>query len=372
MTKHLYIPFLLILNLYGGATIAKENNDLLKESKMKEASYIKLVAKAGKQKELADFLIVGANLVKETEPKTLLWAALKNDNEMVIFDAFADTSSRDAHFAGKVAAALNANAENLVDGGWDKGVVANIKNPKILSAKNSNNAGDMKKAVFISFTAKEGQTKKLVDFLISGADIVKQTEPKTSYWYALQFSDNEFGIVDFFADQSGIDAHFAGKVAAAVKENADALIVGGWEDGVVANIRQFDVLAITHRSMEVENVTKNVLKTSAAWIKSFNKGDIKACSEGYSENAVMDARPMGQFKGRAAIHKFWTGFVESTKATDLVYTDIKIDVIDEKSAVLSANWSMNVGRGFITKELWVKTGEDWFLLEDDFTVEEQY
>ncbi len=370
--KHLYIPFLLTLNLYGGSAIAKESNDLLKENKMNEASYIALVAKEGNQKGLAEFLISGASLVEKTEPKTLLWAALKNDNEMVIFDAFADASDREAHFAGKVAAALNKNAESLVDGGWEKGVVANIKNPKILSAKISNNANDMKKAVFISFTAKEGQSKKVADFLVSGANIVKQTEPKTSYWYALQFSDNEFGIIDFFVDQSGIDAHFAGKVAAAVQENANTLIVGGWEDGVVANIKQFDVLAMAHHSMNIERVTKEVLKTSATWIESFNSGNIKACSENYSENAVMDARPMGQFEGREAIHKFWTGFVNSTKAKDLVYTDIKVDVINEKSAILSANWSMNVGKGFITKELWVKTGGNWLLVEDDFTVEKQY
>lgn len=372
MIKQLYILFLLFLNLYGGGAIAKESNDLLKENKMNEASYITLVPKEGKQKELVKFLIAGAGLVEKTEPKTLLWAALKNDNEMVIFDAFANALDRETHFAGKVAAALNKNAENLVDGGWDKGVVANIQNPKILSERISNNANKMKKAVFISFTAKEGQSKKVVDFLVSGANIVKQTEQKTSYWYALQFSDNKFGIIDFFADQSGIDAHFAGKVAAAIKENADNLIVGGWEGGVVDNIKQFDVLSMVHHSRNIEIITKDVLKTSAEWIEYFNSGRIKACSESYSENAVMDARPMGRFEGREAIHKFWTGFVNSTKAKDLVYTDIKVDVIDEKSAILSANWSMNVGKGFITKELWVKTGENWLLIEDDFTVEEQY
>ena len=80
-----------------------------------------------------------------------------------------------------------------------------------------------------------------------GAAIVKETEPKTSYWYALQFSNDEFGIIDFFADQSGVDAHFSGKVAAALQENADALLVGGWEKGVVSNIKQFEVLAMVNK-----------------------------------------------------------------------------------------------------------------------------
>ncbi|MBQ0753311.1 MAG: hypothetical protein KBT87_11330 [Gammaproteobacteria bacterium] len=214
---------------------------------MKEASYITLNAKSGKENDLADFLIAGADLVTETEPQTLLWAALKNDSEMVIFDTFSDNSGRDAHFAGKVAGALKENAENLVAGGWDNGVIANIKNPKILSSKTSSNAKDMKIAVFIPVKAKEGQAENLAGFLSGGAAIVKETEPKTSYWYALQFSNDEFGIIDFFADQSGVDAHFSGKVAAAVQENADALLVGGWEKGVVSNIKQFEVLAMVNK-----------------------------------------------------------------------------------------------------------------------------
>lgn len=124
--------------------------------------------------------------------------------------------------------------------------------------------------------------------------------------------------------------------------------------------------------MNKKLITSEVLSTSKKWLEAFNSGNIKACSEAYSENSIMDARPMGSFKGREAIYDFWNGFVNSTNAKDLAYTDIKIEVIDEVSAILSANWSMNVGRGFITKELWVKTGEDWLLLEDDFTVEEQY
>ena len=212
---------------------------------MKEASYITLKAKPGKQNDLADFLTEGARLVAQTEPQTLLWAALNINDEFVIFDTFADGAGRDAHFAGKVAAALNENAENLVDGGWDEGVVSNIKNPIILSGKTSADPSEMKIAGFIPVKAKEGQADALAEFLTSGASIIEKTEPKTAYWYALQFSDDEFGIIDFFADKTGIDAHFAGKVAAAVNENAEALIVGGWDDGVVANIKQFAVLAMT-------------------------------------------------------------------------------------------------------------------------------
>jgi len=36
-------------------------------------------------------------------------------------------------------------------------------------------------------------------------------------------------------------------VAAALQENADALLVGGWEKGVVSNIKQFEVLAMVNK-----------------------------------------------------------------------------------------------------------------------------
>ena len=48
-------------------------------------------------------------------------------------------------------------------------------------------------------------------------------------------------------------------------------------------------------------------------------------------------------------------------------------MIDARSVVLSASWSMNVGRGIITKELWVRQDDQsWLLVEDDFEVQEQY
>jgi len=41
--------------------------------------------------------------------------------------------------------------------------------------------------------------------------------------------------------------------------------------------------------------------------------------------------------------------------------------------LLTADWKMNVGRGIITMERWVKRGEGKWLLEfDDFEVQEQY
>ncbi len=124
---------------------------------------------------------------------------------------------------------------------------------------------------------------------------------------------------------------------------------------------------------DVKAVKKQVLATSKQWIASFNNGDINGCADAYRPNAVMDARPVGQFIGRKAILDFWQQFVQSTGATDLVYKDVSIEVLDEHNAVLSANWQMNVGRGYISRELWQRQESgQWLLGEDDFTVVEQF
>ena len=117
-----------------------------------------------------------------------------------------------------------------------------------------------------------------------------------------------------------------------------------------------------------DSVIKEVMNASRRWVAQFNQGDIDSCLSTYQENANMQVAPIGGFIGRQAISLFWNDFLNS-KPNNLVYSDIKVNVIDEKRAVLSASWSMNIARGFISKELWVKQSSgEWLLAEDDFTV----
>ena len=81
---------------------------------------------------------------------------------------------------------------------------------------------------------------------------------------------------------------------------------------------------------------------------------------------------MGRFEGRQAIDDFWRPFMASG-ATDLVYRDVKLHVVDAKTVELSASWSMNVGHGIITCERWVEEADGaWRLLFDAFEIQEQY
>jgi quinol monooxygenase YgiN len=72
----------------------------------KFALYVPLEAKAGKEKEVADFLRSAVPLVN-AEPGTISWYAIQEGpSSFAIFDTFDDEAGRNAHLNGKVAAAL--------------------------------------------------------------------------------------------------------------------------------------------------------------------------------------------------------------------------------------------------------------------------
>jgi quinol monooxygenase YgiN len=92
-----------------------------------KANVIPLKAAPGKAEELAAFLKVGGDLVNQTEPNTMQWYALQSEtdpNSFAIVDMFANEQGRAAHFAGNVAAALQEKSAELVQGGWEQGVLA--------------------------------------------------------------------------------------------------------------------------------------------------------------------------------------------------------------------------------------------------------
>jgi quinol monooxygenase YgiN len=81
---------------------------------VKLALYVRLEAKPGKEREVADFLRSGLPLVEE-EPATVAWLGiLMGPSTFGIFDAFPDEAGRQAHLSGKVAAALMAKASDLL------------------------------------------------------------------------------------------------------------------------------------------------------------------------------------------------------------------------------------------------------------------
>lgn len=74
----------------------------------------RVVAKAGKEEEVAGFLASALSLA-QAEGKTIAWFAFRlSKSEFGIFDTFADDTGRQAHLSGEIAKALMANAEVLL------------------------------------------------------------------------------------------------------------------------------------------------------------------------------------------------------------------------------------------------------------------
>lgn len=51
-------------------------------------------------------------------------------------------------------------------------------------------------------------------------------------WFAVRMDTDTFATIDFFANQSGHDAHVAGVYASALKGRADECVVGGRDNDV--------------------------------------------------------------------------------------------------------------------------------------------
>jgi quinol monooxygenase YgiN len=81
---------------------------------VKVALLARLVAKPGKEEEVAAFLSSALPLAQQ-EPATIAWFALRlSKSEFGIFDVFPDDTGRKAHLNGPIAAALMAKAADLL------------------------------------------------------------------------------------------------------------------------------------------------------------------------------------------------------------------------------------------------------------------
>lgn len=101
----------------------------LASASAKVGLYVLLHAKPGKEEDVANFLLGGKVLV-DAEPATSSWFAIRFDaTTFGIFDTFPNQAGRDAHLAGKVAAALMAKAPELLAG------APSIEKVEVLAAK---------------------------------------------------------------------------------------------------------------------------------------------------------------------------------------------------------------------------------------------
>jgi quinol monooxygenase YgiN len=81
---------------------------------VKVALIARIVARPGKEAEVAA-LLTGALPLAQAEPATTVWFALRlGPSEFGIFDAFPDQAGRAAHLDGAIARALMGKADELL------------------------------------------------------------------------------------------------------------------------------------------------------------------------------------------------------------------------------------------------------------------
>jgi quinol monooxygenase YgiN len=79
----------------------------------KQAIWVMLKAKPGKEADVEAFLKQGASMAND-EPETVTWYGVKMGPGVYgVFDTFNDEAGRDAHLNGAIAKALIANWETL-------------------------------------------------------------------------------------------------------------------------------------------------------------------------------------------------------------------------------------------------------------------
>lgn len=90
--------------------------------------------------------------------------------------------------------------------------------------------------LWVPLEAKPDKVHAVRQFLEGGRALVND-EPATTAWFAVQVGPTSFAIFDVFPDDTGRQAHLAGKVAAALMAQAPDLFATS------PQINQVDVIA---------------------------------------------------------------------------------------------------------------------------------
>lgn len=78
--------------------------------------------------------------------------------------------------------------------------------------------------LLVRLEARQGKDMDVEEFLRAALPVVRQ-EAGTTAWFGIRFGRSEYGIIDFFPDEASREAHRAGAVAAALRDQTDVLFV---------------------------------------------------------------------------------------------------------------------------------------------------
>lgn len=89
-----------------------------------------------------------------------------------------------------------------------------------------------------------------------------------------------------------------------------------------------------------------------AWQKAFNNQDAAGCAAQYTEDCIMEAKPLGVFKGREEILGCWQSIIGQGFA-NVEYSNVRWEVAEDEGYILTSSWEMNKAFGVVHREHWI-------------------
>jgi quinol monooxygenase YgiN len=171
--------------------------------------FVRLEAKPGKEKEVAEFL-AGALPLAEAEQYTVSWYAVKlGPSTFAIFDTFHDNSGRQQHLSGQIAAALMAKAPDLLLS------PPSIEKADILAAKGSSKNKTVKPGTDERIPMQTGSELRFTNqgaITLSNPETELESEADATLVYRFDAKAGEhiIRLVEPLADHKHLKAHRPG------------------------------------------------------------------------------------------------------------------------------------------------------------------
>ncbi|XQW84825.1 nuclear transport factor 2 family protein [Thalassotalea piscium] len=90
----------------------------------------------------------------------------------------------------------------------------------------------------------------------------------------------------------------------------------------------------------------------STWQKAFNSQNAAGCAAQYTEDCIMEAKPLGVFKGREEILGCWQNIMDKGFA-DVKYSNVKWEAAQDGGYILTSSWEMNKAFGVVHREHWI-------------------
>lgn len=102
----------------------------------------------------------------------------------------------------------------------------------------------------------------------------------------------------------------------------------------------------------------------SAWKTAFNNQDAAGCAAQYTEDCIMEAKPLGVFKGREEILGCWQNIIDQG-FTNVEYSNVKWEAAEGEGFILTSNWEMNKAFGVVHREHWIVEADGKARLKSD-------